>query len=69
MNDFEQGYTERALDTMALLCESIDAEATEEIRALYRTARYGSAQGSTAVTDTVASTGKKKNAAAVLTKK
>lgn len=69
MNDFEQGYTERALDTIALLCESIDAEATEEIRALYRTARYGSAQGSTAVTDTVASTGKKKNAAAVLTKK
>lgn len=69
MNDFEQGYTERALDTMALLCESINAEATEEIRALYRTARYGSAQGSTAVTDTVASTGKKKNAAAVLTKK
>lgn len=64
MNDFEQGYTERALDTMALLCESIGAEATEEIRALYRTARYGSAQGSTAVTDTVASTvastGKKK---------
>lgn len=75
MNDFEQGYTERALDTMALLCESIDAEATEEIRALYRTVRYGSAQGSSAVTDANApsvstSTGKKKTAVAeVLTKK
>ena len=74
INDFEQGYTERALDTMALLCENIDAEATEEIRALYRTVRYGSAQGSLAATDTVApsavSKGKKKNAAAaVLTKK
>lgn len=73
MNDFEQGYTERSLDTMALLCESIDAEATEEIRALYRTARYGSAQGSLAVTDTTSSasvsTGKKKTSAAVLTKK
>lgn len=74
MNDFEQGYTERALDTMALLCENIDVEATEELRALYRTARYGSAQGSSAVTDTVASTSapvrkKKTAAAAVLTKK
>ncbi len=73
-NDLEQGYTERALDTMALLCESIDPEATEEIRALYRTVRYGSAQGSSAVTDTAAPdpgaiAGKKNAAAAVLTKK
>lgn len=40
-DDFTQAYAERALDTMALLCESIDAEATEEIRALYRKVRYG----------------------------
>lgn len=47
-NDVEQGYTERALDTMALLCEPIDGEATEEIRSLYRKVRYGSEQGSMA---------------------
>ena len=35
-NDFEQRYTERALDTMALLCESFDSDSAEEIRALYR---------------------------------
>lgn len=62
VEEYRQGFGD-------YLSGSIDAEATEEIRALYRTARYGSAQGSTAVTDTVASTGKKKNAAAVLTKK
>lgn len=67
-NDFEQGYTERALDTMALLCESIDAEGTEEIRALYRQVRYGSAQGSTAATANAPVVQKKKNTAAVLTK-
>ena len=74
MNDFTQGYTERALDTMALLCESFDPEGTEEIRALYRKARYGSEQGSTAVTETAPAapaTGakKKSTAAAVLTRK
>ena len=53
-NDFNQGYTERALDTMALLCESFDPEATEEIRALYRKVRYGTEQGSTSVTETSA---------------
>lgn len=68
-NDFEQGYTERALDTMALLCESIDAKGTEEIRALYRQVRYGSAQGSTAATANAPVVQKKKNTAAVLTKK
>lgn len=68
LNDLETRYTERALDTMALLCESFDLEATEEIRALYRTVRYGSAQGSTAVKDTAVNTAKKKNAAAVLSK-
>ena len=48
--DLEQSYTERALDTMALLCESIDSQATEEIRALYRKVRYGSEQGSQSAT-------------------
>lgn len=66
-NDFAQGYTERALDTMALLCENIDADGTEEIRALYRKARYGSEQGSTAVTETFSAGGAKKSTAAVLT--
>lgn len=71
INDFEQGYTERALDTMTLLCESFDPEGTEEIRALYRKARYGSEQGSTAVSETTpaATASKKKTtAAAVLTR-
>ena len=47
--DFTQSYTERALDTMALLCGPIDGEATEEIQAIYRKVRYGSESGSTAV--------------------
>ena len=47
--DFPQSYAERALDTMALLCESIDPEATEEIRALYRKVRYGSEDGTKGV--------------------
>ena len=68
LNDLEPRYAERALDTMALLCESFDAEATEEIRALYRTIRYGSAQGSTAAADAAAPAAKKKNGAAVLSK-
>lgn len=68
LNDLEPRYAERALDTMALLCESFDAEATEEIRALYRTIRYGSAQGSTAAADTATPAMKKKNGAAVLSK-
>lgn len=49
--DLKKSYTERALDTMALVCEAFDAEGTEEIRALYRTVRYGSADGSTAMTE------------------
>lgn len=48
--DLEQSYAERALDTMALLCTAFDAEGAEEIRALYRVARYGSESGSVAVT-------------------
>lgn len=50
-SDFDQRYTERALDTMALLCEPLDGQATEEIRALYRKVRYGSEAGSSAVTE------------------
>lgn len=38
--DFDSSYAERALDTMALLSEAFeDPEGTEELRALYRTAR------------------------------
>jgi predicted AAA+ superfamily ATPase len=72
-NDLQQAYTERALDTMALLCEPIDGEATEEIRAIYRKVRYGNEQGSTANKENAAPADdakpKKKTAsAAVLTK-
>ena len=72
-NDLPQAYTERALDTMALLCEPVDGEATEEIRAIYRKVRYGNEQGSTANKENAAPADdakpKKKTAsAAVLTK-
>ena len=46
--DFSDDDTWRALDTMSRLCEQLDAERTEEIRATLRMARYGSANGSTA---------------------
>lgn len=50
--DLDSRYAERALDTMALLSEGFgDTECTEKIRALYRTVRYGSADGSTTVKD------------------
>ena len=48
--DFKPMYSERALNTMALLCEAFDAEGTEKIRELYRKLRYGSEAGSTAGT-------------------
>lgn len=48
--DFSKSYAERALDTMALFCEAFDTEGVEEIRALYRKLRYGSEEGSVAVT-------------------
>lgn len=73
-SDFDQRYTERALDTMALLCEPIDGGATEEIRAIYRKVRYGSEQGSAAVKQNTAFSAeetkskKKTSSAAVLTK-
>ncbi|PWM79769.1 MAG: hypothetical protein DBY32_02635 [Phascolarctobacterium sp.] len=44
--DFQQGYAERALDTMALFCDAFDMEGVEKIRALYRKLRYGSEEGS-----------------------
>ena len=59
--DLDQQYTERTLDTMALLCESIDAEATSQIRTMYRQLRYDSVQE--------AAVDKKKVKAAVLTSK
>lgn len=58
--DFNNDDTWRALDTMARLCEAFDDEAAEEIRKLLREARYGSAAGSTAATETVAPTEKPK---------
>jgi hypothetical protein len=51
-NDFSGDDTWRALDTMSRLCEQLDSESTEEIRGLLRTSRYGSADGSAAVTET-----------------
>lgn len=47
-DDFSDNDTWRALDTMARLCDSIDASKAEEIRSLLRESRYGSPQGSTA---------------------
>ncbi len=49
--DFSDNDTWRALDTMSRLCEQIDPEGTEEIRSLLRIFRYGSPNGSTAVTN------------------
>ncbi len=54
--DFSESYAERALDTMALICEAFDAEGVEEIRALYRKLRYGSEKGSAAATAVPVST-------------
>lgn len=53
-NDFDDEYTWRALDTMSRLCEQIDADHTENIRAILRQARYGSTNGS-ANTTTISS--------------
>lgn len=57
--DFSKSYAERALDTMALLCEGFDAEGVEEIRAIYRKVRYGSEEGSVAAEPTAAPAQKK----------
>lgn len=67
--DLENPYTERALDTMALFSEALnDPEGTEELRGLYRTARYGSADGSAAVINNAKPEQSMKNAAGVLHK-
>lgn len=53
--DFSRNYAERALDTMALLSEAFeDPEGTEELRGIYREARYGSKDGSIAAGGNVA---------------
>jgi predicted AAA+ superfamily ATPase len=52
--DFSDDDTCRALDTMSRLSEQIDPEGAEEIRSLLRESRYGTADGSTAATDTSA---------------
>ena len=52
--DFSKNSAERALDTMALICEAFDTAGVEEIRALYRKLRYGSEEGSMAATEVVA---------------
>lgn len=57
--DFSDDDTWRALDTMSRLCEQLDPETAEEIRGLLRTARYGTAAGSTTVVEaSTASNGK-----------
>lgn len=67
-DDFSDEDTWRALDTMARLLEEIDYEGTEEIRALLRDFRYGSANGSTTITETasVPSNGKTNKKAGIL---
>ena len=52
-DDFTDDNTWRALDTMSRLCEQIDPEGAEEIRVLLRTSRYGSANGSTTVKESM----------------
>ena len=49
--DFTDDDTWRALDTMSRVSDQIDPEGAEEIRGLLRSSRYGSDQGSTAVTE------------------
>lgn len=69
--DFDSSYAERALDTMALLSEAFEnPEGTEELRALYRTARYGTAEGSASVTENAVPVQeeKAKNSEGVLTR-
>jgi len=65
--DFSDNDTWRALDTMSRLSEQIDVESAEEIRGLLRASRYGSADGSTTLTEaSAASYGAKKNVGILL---
>ncbi len=54
--DMEKDKAERALDTMALLCEGFDHDGAEEIRAILRELRYGTTKGSTAAAQTKSDT-------------
>ncbi|MBO6231158.1 MAG: DUF499 domain-containing protein [Ruminiclostridium sp.] len=47
--DFDENYTWRALDTIALLCEAFDDETAEEIRTMQRELRYGAAGGASEI--------------------
>ena len=49
--DMSKDDAERALDTMARLCDDFDLQGADDIRALLRELRYGSSEGSTAVTE------------------
>jgi hypothetical protein len=49
--DFSDDDTWRALDTMSRLADQIASDSAEEIRGLLRASRYGSASGSTTVTE------------------
>ena len=49
--DFSDADAWRALDTMARLCSGIDPEGVEELNALLRESRYGSAAGSAKTTN------------------
>jgi predicted AAA+ superfamily ATPase len=50
--DFTDDDAWRALDTMSRLCDQINPDRAEEIRAHMRVVRYGSADGSTTMTET-----------------
>ena len=58
--DFDENYTWRALDTMALLCAAFDDESAEEIREIQRALRYGSSAGSANATTSEQTTGTSK---------
>lgn len=49
-DDFNDNDTWRALDTMSRLCELLNADSAETVRALLREARYGSTDGSMSAT-------------------
>jgi len=49
--DMSKDDAERALDTMARLCNDFDLQGAEEIRTILRELRYGSSMGSTSVTE------------------
>ena len=54
--DMPKDDAERALDTMARLCQDFDLQGAEEIRAILRELRYGTSMGSTAATQIASTT-------------